>query len=559
LDGVRLSLLDEARKTVWTQDLPKAPAVSQELSPTGVLAVDIASAVADHSQPQFPISAAVKQPDITKSGWALAPHIQAPHWGVFFVAKPATDATPRKLTITLEHAFAGHYTLGRFRLSFTRNAGIEKRLSVPAGILAIVDKPVDKRSPEEAAQVVAHYRTIAPALAPLRDKIAAIEKTRPNPVTLPIMQELPEAQRRKSFIMVKGNFLVPGKPVESAFPTRFVADAAGPAMPSRLDAARWLFAPANPLTARVTVNRFWAQLFGTGLVETEEDFGTQGELPSHPELLDWLALEFREPTMKLAAGAVAENAPHDRPWDIKRLIKLLVTSATYRQAALFDPAKLRTDARNRWLSRGPRNRLEAEMVRDQALALSGLLSRKMGGPSVYPHQPEGLWQAAFNGQRTWPTSTGEDRFRRGLYVFWRRTVPYPSMATFDAPSRETCSIRRPRTNTPLQAFVTMNDPVYVECSQALGRRLLTEGGTTPESRIRFGLELCLGRPASEKQIAPLLALYQTEAAEYAKNEADAKAAAGETLPLPAGSTPAELAAWTVVANVLLNLDGLLMK
>jgi hypothetical protein len=560
LDGVRVSLLDEARKTVWTQDLAKAPATSHDLSPTGVLSIDIAGAVADHSQAQFPIASAVKQPDLAKSGWAVSPQIQAPHWGVFLVGKPSADAAPRKLTITLDHAFAaGHYTLGRFRLSVTRSPGIERRLAVPAEILAIVDKPADKRSPEESAKLAAHHRTIATALAPLRDKIANLEKTKPTPVALPVMQELPEAQRRKSFVMVKGNFLAPGKPVDGGFPGRFASAAVSTANPSRLDAARWLFDPSNPLTARVAVNRFWAQLFGTGLVETEEDFGTQGELPSHPELLDWLAVEFREPSTKICGEPSVDGAPQDRPWDVKRFLKLIVTSSTYRQAAVFSPAKLQKDSRNRWLSRGPRTRLEAEMVRDQALALSGLLSRKTGGPSVYPHQPDGLWQAAFNGQRTWPTSTGEDRYRRGLYVFWRRTVPYPSMATFDAPSRETCSIRRPRTNTPLQAFVTMNDPVYVECSQALARRLMAEGGATPESRVRFGLELCLGRPASEKQIAPLTQLFTTELGEYSKNDADAKAAAGETLPMPAGVTPAEVAAWTVVANVLLNLDGLLMK
>ena len=224
------------------------------------------------------------------------------------------------------------------------------------------------------------------------------------------------------------------------------------------------------------------------------------------------------------------------------------------------PQALAKDPRNRLLSRGPRFRLEAEMVRDQALSLSGLLSRKMHGPSVYPPQPPGLWQAAFNGQRTWTTSQGEDRYRRGLYTFWRRTVPYPSMATFDATSRETCTVRRIRTNTPLQAFVTLNDPVYVECAQALARRIVEEGGKTDEERARFGLQLCLCRQPRAEQVREVRAMFQKEREYYRKDTKSALSLATEPLgPLPMGMDAAELAAWTVVANVLLNLDAVLMK
>jgi hypothetical protein len=297
------------------------------------------------------------------------------------------------------------------------------------------------------------------------------------------------------------------------------------------------------LTARVAVNRFWAQIFGTGLVETEEDFGTQGEVASHPELLDWLATEY----VRLG-------------WDTEAFLKMLVTSATYRQSSRVSPEALAKDLRNRLLSRGPRFRLEAEMVRDQALALCGLLSRKMHGPSVYPPQPPGLWQAAFNGERTWATSKGEDRYRRGLYTFWRRTVPYPSMATFDATSRETCTVRRIRTNTPLQAFVTLNDPVYVECAQALARRILKEGGSSAEERARFALGLCLCRPARPEQVRQVMKLFETEREHYRKDSKAAMAMASDPLgPLPPGVDEAEAAAWTVVANVLLNLDAVLMK
>jgi hypothetical protein len=293
----------------------------------------------------------------------------------------------------------------------------------------------------------------------------------------------------------------------------------------------------------VIVNRFWAQLFGTGLVETEEDFGTQGLPPSHSELLDWLAGEF-----------VREH------WDIKRMLRLMVTSATYRQSSAVDASLLEEDPDNRLLARGPRFRLEAEMVRDQALALSGLLSHKTHGASVFPLQPAGLWQAAFNGERTWATSAGEDRYRRALYTFWRRTIPYPSMATFDAPSREICAIRRIRTNTPLQAFVTLNDPVYVEAAQALARRIVREGGSNPEERVRFALRLCQVRPPQATEVGRLVALYQSELDHFRKDPQAAERLATEPLgPLPAGFDARELAAWTVVANVLLNLDAVLMK
>jgi Protein of unknown function (DUF1553) len=311
----------------------------------------------------------------------------------------------------------------------------------------------------------------------------------------------------------------------------------------RLALARWLVDPKNPLTARVAVNRYWAQLFGAGLVETEEDFGTQGEPPSHPELLDWLAVRYRE------SG-----------WDTKALLRLIVTSATYRQSSRARPELLEKDPRNRLLARAPRIRLEAEMVRDQALALSGLLSRKVGGPSIFPPQPAGLWQAAFNGERTWATSKGEDRYRRGLYVFWRRTVPYPSMAAFDAPSREICSIRRVRTNTPLQSFVTLNDPVYVEAAQALARRIVSEGGADVASRVRYGLSLCQCRPPRPEQVEPLVALYAAELERYRKDRAAAQWLATDPIgPLPAGMEAADLAAWTAVANVLMNLDSVLSK
>ncbi len=404
-----------------------------------------------------------------------------------------------------------------------------------------MDKPAEERTDADRKKLTQHFRGVAPSLKPLRDELAPLEARRPKFPQVPIMQELPAEKRRATHVLVKGNFLQKGKEVTPAVPAFHPLPADAPL--DRQGLARWLVDRDNPLTARVMVNRFWAQLFGRGLVETEEDFGTQGTFPSHPELLDWLAVEFME------SG-----------WDVKRLLKLMVTSSTYRQTSQVTPDRLERDPQNRLFSRGPRFRLEAEMVRDQALALAGLLSRKQGGPSVYPPQPPGMWQAAFNGERTWTTSQGEDRYRRGLYTFWRRTVPYPSMATFDAPSRETCSIRRVRTNTPLQALVTMNDPVYVEAAQALARRIVREGGSNVEDHARYALRLCLCRPPSDEQVRQIVALYQSEEQHYRNDEKAAQQLATDPLgPLPEGQTAAQLAAWTVVANVLLNMDAVLTK
>jgi hypothetical protein len=378
--------------------------------------------------------------------------------------------------------------------------------------------------------------------AAVEREIAELRKSRPKVPTLPVLQELPPEQRRETHVLVRGEFLNQGELVEAGILTSFHSLPDG-AEPNRLGLAHWLVDARNPLAARVAVNRLWGLVFGTGLVSTPEDFGTQGEEPSHPELLDWLATRFVE------SG-----------WNVKQLLRLMVTSATYRQSAVVREDHLARDPQNRWLARGVRVRLEAEMIRDQALALSGLLSRRIGGPSVYPYQPPGLWRAAFNGQRTWPTSQGEQRYRRGLYTFWRRTVPYPSMATFDAPSRELCTVRRLRTNTPLQAFVCLNDPVYVEAAQGLARRLMREGGDSSTERAAYGLRLCLGRAPTAAQLQPLERLFAAELRHYRQDVAAARQMATE----PRGAVEAEsdlpeLAAWTVVANVLLNMDGVLNK
>jgi hypothetical protein len=339
---------------------------------------------------------------------------------------------------------------------------------------------------------------------------------------------------------LRGNFLQLGAEVTGGLPPAFHPAPEG-AM-DRLTLARWLVDPDNPLTARVIVNHFWESIFGVGLVRTSEEFGAQGELPSHPELLDWLAADFME-----------------QGWNIKGLLKTMVTSATYQQSSRVSSELLALDPENRLLARGPRFRLSAEMIRDQAMFVSGLLAEKMHGPPVKPPQPRMGVSAAFGSGIDWETSPGADRYRRGLYTTWRRSNPYPSMATFDAPNREVCTVRRERSNTPLQALVTLNDPVYMEAAQSLARRLVAAEEDAAE-RVRHGFRLSIARPPSAVELESLLRLQERTRARFAEEPEKARQVAGLTGDSsPDGTEPAELAAWTMVANVLLNLDELLMK
>jgi len=303
--------------------------------------------------------------------------------------------------------------------------------------------------------------------------------------------------------------------------------------PNRLALAHWLTSRQNPLTARVAVNRFWELFFGRGLVETSEDFGSQGARPSHPELLDWLAVEFM-----------------DRGWSIKAIQRLIVTSATYRQSSVVTSSLLSRDPYNRLLARGPRFRMEAEMIRDAVLAASGLLSSKIGGPSVFPPQPSGIWNMPYNDDQ-WVESKGEDRYRRGLYTFVRRTAPYPSFLNFDGVSREICTVRRVRTNTPLQALTTLNDPAFFEAAQALARRVLAEAGPDTRARLTLAFRLCVARRPKRAEVERMQSWLRNERHFFDRQPDDAAKTTGAADP--------ELAAWTMLANVLLNMDETLTK
>lgn len=545
LSDFQVSVLDDQRQTVWEQTVKEPPNPSREMSLSGVRPVTFASAYADFSQSGFEAASVLNNPDPSNKGWAIGPEAGKPHELMLIPSAPLEAAAESTLSVTLEFASKHeNHTLGHFRLSATSDARASEYAKTPQAILAILKTSPEARNETQNAEFAKHYLTIAPELQHDREQLASLKKQRDEfkPLTtVPIVRELAAGQRRSTRLQFRGNYLDQGDEVTEGVPAAF------PPLPAdapvnRLAVARWLVDAENPLTARVIANRFWEQIFGIGIVRTSEEFGSQGELPTHPELLDWLATELL--------------AQH---WDVKQFLRLLVVSSAYRQSSRVTPEMAERDPDNRLLARGPRFRLSAEMVRDQALATAGLLSRTMYGQSVHPPRPMLGLNAAFGGSTDWQASAGGDRYRRGIYTEWRRSLPYPSMDAFDAPSREVCTIQRSRTNTPLQALVTMNDPVYVEAAQALARRLAISG-STPSEKVAFGFRLCLSREPQPQELDRLVKLYENAHAEYAKNPEQAKKMATEPLgAAPAGADVAELAAWTVVSNVLLNLDEALMK
>jgi len=393
-----------------------------------------------------------------------------------------------------------------------------------------------------------HYSQARAAFAPLEQQVAAIDKQREDvrkafPEVM-VMEEMPKP--RDTFILVRGDFRTFGEKVTPSVPASLSPLPEG-APANRLGLAQWLVDPRHPLVARVTVNRYWQQYFGTGIVKTSEDFGSQGDQPSHPELLNWLAAEFIE------SG-----------WNIKALQKMIVMSAVYRQSSRVDAAKHTRDPENRLLARGPRFRLDGEMIRDASLAIGGLLDDRIGGPSVAPYQPPGLWeQVGFGGEfssQSYTQSHGRDLYRRGMYVYIKRAMPYPALATFDAPNREVCTDRRERTNTPLQALVLLNDPAFVEAARGLAQRVVGSEFSSPPERVNLAFKLCTSRAPRPEEAQVLLSIYEEQRARFEKDPAAAEKLlkVGES-PLPQAMSPVELAAWTAVANVLLNLDETITK
>jgi hypothetical protein len=541
LADFQISVLNDKREVVWEQKVAKSPAPSSEFSLSGRRAVDFTVALADHSQPMFEAINAIRGNDKQK-GWAIGGKPGESHT-LTLIAKQAVEVPAgSKLVVTIEQqsTFKQH-TLGKFRLSATAADQVQTWAETPADVLAALQVTVANRTPAQKQVVEKHFLGFAPGLKAVRDQQAALKKQLADlkPDTVPIMKEMAKARETK--LQHRGNYLDLGEAVKPGTPAVFPALKSEKA--DRLALAHWLVDEDNPLTARVVANRYWEQLFGIGIVASSEEFGSQGEQPFHPELLDWLATDLVQ-----------------QKWDLKSFVKKLVLSAAYRQSSRVTPDLQQRDPDNRLLARGPRIRLSAEMVRDQALAASGLLSTKLYGSPVKPMQPSMGLSAAFGSGIDWTTSEGPDRYRRALYTTWRRSNPYPSMATFDAPNREVCTVRRGRTNTPLQALVTLNDPVYIEAAQALARKVVAEGGTSAADRVTHAFRLALSRPPTAEEQSRLVKLYETSHAKFEKQPDAAKRLATEPIgALPKDVAAPELAAWTVVGNVLLNLDEALMK
>jgi hypothetical protein len=472
----------------------------------------------------------------TKSVLSVAP--DKPVQALFELEKPL-EGSEVAISISVENAGGP----SQWRLFATTTP---TEVIAPESILTIAQKEAIKRTADERKQLASfrlaqmpEHRRLSEEEAALKKQIATAEAE--IPTTL-VMEE--QKEMRPTFILMRGAYDKPGEKVAAATPGVLPALAAD--LPrNRLGLAKWLVSRENPLTARVIVNRFWQHFFGTGLVRTSEDFGSQGEPPSHPELLDWLAVTFQE------SG-----------WDVKKLVKLIVTSETYQQSSRHSSDQ--SDLSNQWLSRGPRHRLSAEVIRDQALAACGLLVEKIGGPSVKPYHPPGLYEQVVaqrdNPKATYQQGSGDDLHRRSLYTYWKRSVPHPGMLLFDAPFRETCALRRSRSNTPLQALNLMNDPTYVEAARFLAQRMIKEGGTSIESRLTHGFHLLLGRKPSQQELQVLAAAVERSIKDFTKDAEAAK----QLLTFGEAKTddklsPAELAAYTTVASTLINLDETITK
>jgi mono/diheme cytochrome c family protein len=483
-----------------------------------VQALELRNPRSDFAQGGWPVEHAIDGKPET--GWAVSPKAGERHGALFEFAEMLELAEPATLRVVLSQQYGSGLTLLRVRCSLS---GLD-----PAGL-----------EPFSESERVAAGRK---ELAAVEQQLKAFDDAIP---AVPILRELPKDRQRVTRIHNRGNFLEPGDEVRPGVLAAFQPLPDG-AQPDRLGLARWLTDRNNPLTPRVWANRVWAKLFGTGLVETEEDLGALGSAPTHPELLDYLAVSYR-----------------DGGWSLKALLRGIVLSETYQQSAVSSETLRELDPRNTALSRGARYRLAAEVIRDQALAVSGLLSLKQGGPPVMPPQPDGLWRSTYSGLK-WVNAENEDRWRRSLYTYWKRTTPYPTLTTFDAGSREVCQVRRISTNTPLQALVTLNDPVFLEAAGALAVSMEGEPAELAE-QLRRGMRQAVIRPVELSEVEPLVRLWQAAHAAYSQDAAaaDSLLATGRCgVPADAAERPAlaaRRAAFMTVANAILNLDELLTR
>ena len=510
--------------------------------------VTLVAARADHSQKGFAPELALN--DNPADGWAISPQSGKRHVAVFEAKESFGFESGTKLTITLDQAYSkpAPHNIGCFRLSVAAAPPPVPLEGIPAEIAKAVATPSSERTEDQVKAIDAFHRTIDGEHVRLTKAIADHQAKAPK---LPDDQKAQAVSQRSeprvTNVLLRGDFLSPGESVEpgtvAVLPP--LADSDGKA--DRLDLARWLVDPAHPLTSRVAANRVWQQMFGRGLVATSDDFGKQGEPPSHPKLLDWLAREYQ------ADG-----------WSLKELIRTIACSRVYQQSSAPRRELTAVDPENILLARQSRRRVEAEIIRDLSLAAGGLLAERIGGPSVHPPQPAEYAGLTYAGSAKWVESRGADRYRRGLYTFFQRTSPYPMLMTFDSPDSNECSARRQTSNTPLQALTIWNDPAFFEASQSLARRVVREvpaaGDPRAFVRRRAGhvFTLCLSRRPSEPELSDLVALFDDQVRLTLQDEAAAKQIAGPD-PLPEGTTVAELAAWVGVSRTVLNLDEFITR
>jgi hypothetical protein len=511
--------------------------------------VQFATAVADYNQKDFNVKAALD--DKAETGWAVDGQdekLRTNRQAIFVAQNPISFEGGTRLKVTLKfQSGTNQQVLGRFRLAVTGTSGLGEFANLPQGAQSTLFAEASQATPAQKTELKEYYReNFYPELQTVNTKLADTRKAAKDLngkiPTIRVMEEMPEP--RVTQIRVRGDYRNKGDKVVAGVPHIL------PPLPpgektNRLSLAKWLTDSKHPLLSRVTVNRYWALYFGTGLVKTGNEFGTQGELPSHPELLDWLARDFI-----------------DSGWNIKAMQKKIVMSATYRQASKPTPELLARDPGNRLLARGPRLRLTAELIRDCALDYAGLLDRKRapGGPSVKPYQPAGLWEEKMFGGNKYEESTGADLYRRSLYTLWKRTVLNPTLMTFDAPDRALCTEQRSMTCTPLQAFVTLNEKSYVEAARVFAQRVLQEGGESLNQRINFAYKTVLARPPSPKERKILTGVHTDMVTTYQNNlKAAVDLITTGTAKRVDNLNELELVAWTAAANVLLNLDETITK
>lgn len=522
--------------------------------PAGSRVVDIARVQVSAASEGFPGSSLI-DPDPSTT-WAVGEGHSRDHQAVLHFRNPIETGSETELVFRIHHGSRFPRTaIGRFQVALSSWTSPGLGSGVPEDVLKSLRKPVAERAKEDVERIRKHHRTVAPELAGTWGRLAELQDQRSLllgkiPSTL-----ISEARKepRVMRVLARGNWMDESGPVVSpAIPARFQTDSTKTAperRPTRLDLAGWLTHPDNPMTARVFVNRQWKNLFGAGLSRVLDDVGSQGEWPSHPELLDWLAAEFMSPSPALARPG---RSPH--AWDVKHLVRVVVTSAAYRRSSVATPSLLERDPDNRLLARQGRFRVDAETVRDSALAASGLLVEQVGGPSVRPPQPEGYWAALNFPKREYVPGVGEELHRRSLYTHWQRTFVHPAMAAFDAPSREECTANRVNSNTPLQALVLLNDVEFAEAARALATDEFRRSGKRPETAVAALWRRVVSRPATPQELAVLLDLFRQQTARYATAPADAaELLSVGAAPLAKDLPQAELAGVTAVARAVLNL------